>query len=84
MTFWDAEAETLPRERLEARALERMRATRARLGGHAGWRRRLGGVSPHDVKALEDCPEIRVCAPGEIERPQGKAVRVVDRRGVSR
>jgi len=25
-------------------------------------------------------PEIRVCAPGEIERPQGKAVRVVDRR----
>ena len=25
-------------------------------------------------------PEIRLCAPGAIERPQGKAVRVVDRR----
>src|SRR5262245_41251454 len=29
-------------------------------------------------------PEIRVCAPGALERPQGKAVRVVDRRGASR
>jgi phenylacetate-CoA ligase len=27
-------------------------------------------------------PEIRLCAAGELERPQGKAVRVVDRRGV--
>ncbi|MBI4635529.1 MAG: phenylacetate--CoA ligase [Candidatus Rokubacteria bacterium] len=26
-------------------------------------------------------PEIRLCPPGTIERPQGKAVRVVDRRG---
>jgi phenylacetate-CoA ligase len=27
-------------------------------------------------------PEIRLCPAGELERPQGKAVRVVDRRGV--
>jgi len=45
VTFWNAQAETLPRERLEALALEPMRA---------------------------------------IERPQGKAVRVVDRRGVTK
>jgi phenylacetate-CoA ligase len=54
VTFWNAQAETLPRERLETLALDRMRATLARLGGHAGWRRRLGGVSPHDIKTLDD------------------------------
>jgi phenylacetate-CoA ligase len=32
----------------------------------------------HDLLALS--PEVRLCAPGTIERPQGKAVRVVDRR----
>lgn len=32
----------------------------------------------HDLLALG--PEVRVCAPGGIERAQGKAVRVVDRR----
>jgi phenylacetate-CoA ligase len=32
----------------------------------------------HDLLALS--PEIRLCAAGSIERPQGKAVRVVDRR----
>jgi phenylacetate-CoA ligase len=32
----------------------------------------------HDLLALS--PEIRLCAVGTIERPQGKAVRVVDRR----
>ncbi|HXH84806.1 MAG TPA: phenylacetate--CoA ligase [Candidatus Tectomicrobia bacterium] len=32
----------------------------------------------HDLLALG--PEVRLCAPGTIERPQGKAVRVVDRR----
>lgn len=32
----------------------------------------------HDLLALS--PEVRVCAPGAIERAQGKAVRVVDRR----
>jgi phenylacetate-CoA ligase len=32
----------------------------------------------HDTLALS--PEVRLCAPGAIERAQGKAVRVVDRR----
>ncbi len=32
----------------------------------------------HDLLALS--PEVRLCRPGEIERPPGKAVRVVDRR----
>ena len=32
----------------------------------------------HDLLALN--PDVRLCAQGEIERPQGKAVRVVDRR----
>ena len=32
----------------------------------------------HEALALS--PDVRLCAPGTIERPQGKAVRVVDRR----
>jgi phenylacetate-coenzyme A ligase PaaK-like adenylate-forming protein len=32
----------------------------------------------HDLLALS--PEVRLCALGELERPPGKAVRVVDRR----
>ncbi|MCI0548204.1 MAG: phenylacetate--CoA ligase, partial [Candidatus Rokubacteria bacterium] len=32
----------------------------------------------HDLLALS--PEIRLCRVGELPRPQGKAVRVVDRR----
>jgi phenylacetate-CoA ligase len=32
----------------------------------------------HDALAFS--PDVRLCAPGTIERPQGKAVRVVDRR----
>jgi len=32
----------------------------------------------HDALALS--PDIRLCAPGAIERAPGKAVRVVDRR----
>ncbi len=32
----------------------------------------------HDALALG--PDIRLCAVGTLERPQGKAVRVVDRR----
>jgi phenylacetate-CoA ligase len=52
--FWNAEAETLPRERLEALALERMRATLARVADHPAWCRRLGAVDPRDVKRLDD------------------------------
>ena len=35
----------------------------------------------HDLLALS--PEVRLCALGELERPVGKAVRVVDRRATS-
>ena len=54
MTFWNPEAETLPRDRLEALALERMRATLARVGESPAWRRRLDGLGPDDVKSLDD------------------------------
>jgi phenylacetate-CoA ligase len=54
VTFWNVDAETLPRERLEALALERMRATLARVGENPAWRRHLGGVGPDDVKTLDD------------------------------
>jgi phenylacetate-coenzyme A ligase PaaK-like adenylate-forming protein len=39
----------------------------------AGIRREL-----HDLLALS--PDVRLCRAGELERPQGKAVRVLDRR----
>jgi phenylacetate-CoA ligase len=52
--FWNAEAETLPRPRLEALAVERMRATLARVGASAAWRRRLGDVAPDDIAVLDD------------------------------
>ena len=54
VTFWNADAETLPRERLDALALSRMRATLARVGENPAWRRHLGGVGPDDVKTLDD------------------------------
>jgi len=54
VTFWNPAAETLPRERLEALALEGMRATLARVGANAAWRRRLDGLAADDVKALDD------------------------------
>jgi phenylacetate-coenzyme A ligase PaaK-like adenylate-forming protein len=42
------------------------------------------GVAGRIRQELQDrlalSPEIRLCAHGSIERPQGKAVRVVDRR----
>jgi len=42
------------------------------------------GVGPRIKRELHDLlsltPEVRLCAAGTIERPQGKAVRVVDRR----
>ena len=54
MTFWNRAAETLPRERIEALTLERMRATLARTGENPAWRRRLGGIGADDITALED------------------------------
>ncbi len=54
MTFWNAAMETLPRERLEALTLEGMRASLARVADNATWRRRLAGVEPGDIKAVDD------------------------------
>ena len=54
VTFWNADAETLPRERLDALARARMRATLARVGENPAWRRHLGGVGPDDVRTLPD------------------------------
>ena len=54
VTFWNREAETLPRERIEALTLARMRATLARVGENPAWRRRLGDVGADDLEALDD------------------------------
>jgi phenylacetate-CoA ligase len=52
--FWNAAAETLPRERLDALILQRMRSTLARVEAHPAWRRRLGGASAGDLATLAD------------------------------
>ena len=36
------------------------------------------GRAVQDLLALR--PDVRLCRPGELERPQGKSVRVIDRR----
>ena len=54
MTFWNAEAETLPRERLDGLVLARMRATLGRVADNPAWRRRLDGVTAADVETLDD------------------------------
>ncbi len=54
MTFWNREAETLPRERIAALTLERMRATLARVGENPAWHRRLGRVGADDLQTLDD------------------------------
>jgi phenylacetate-CoA ligase len=48
------ELETLPRERLEAVQLERLRWTLARARGNARYAARLGDARPDDVRALAD------------------------------
>jgi phenylacetate-CoA ligase len=61
---------------------ERMTILVEREPGHAAVTTARVGRELHDLLSLG--PEIRVCAPGEIERPAGKAVRVIDRRGSRR
>jgi phenylacetate-CoA ligase len=46
--------EALPRERLAALQLERMRATLARARTSPGWRARLGDARPEDLRTLDD------------------------------
>ena len=52
--MFQPEIETLDRERLERLVLERMRATLTRVRAHPAWARRLGGVSPEDVRVPAD------------------------------
>ena len=52
--FWNAGAETLPRERLEPLTLERMRASLTLVADNPAWRRRLGDVEADDIKAVDD------------------------------
>src|SRR2546428_5566765 len=52
--MWQPELETLPRESLERLAVERMRATLARVLAEPAWARRLRGVHPEDVVRVED------------------------------
>jgi phenylacetate-CoA ligase len=52
--MFQPDVETLPRERLDALVLARMRAMLARLGDHPEWRRRLGGAAAGDLARVED------------------------------
>ncbi|MGH7391060.1 MAG: phenylacetate--CoA ligase family protein [Candidatus Rokuibacteriota bacterium] len=52
--MFQPELEALPRERLDALVLQRMRAMLGRLAEHPGWRRRLGGAAPGDLARPED------------------------------
>ena len=55
--YFDREAETLPRERLERLQLKRLRATLKNAYDNVALHRRrmdAAGVRPRDVRALED------------------------------
>jgi phenylacetate-CoA ligase len=57
---------------------DRMTILVEREPGHDGVTAARASRELRDLLSLS--PEIRVCAAGELERPQGKAVRVLDRR----
>lgn len=52
--IFQPELETMPRERLEALTLERMRATLARACANPRYARRLGGAAPGDLRRTDD------------------------------
>ena len=54
--FWDRAAETMPRDELERLQMARVRTCVARLqaSGAEFYRRRLAGVSPDDLRSIED------------------------------
>jgi len=66
VTFWNPDAETLPRERLEALTLARMRATLARVGDNPAWRRRLAGAGADEIKALGDWSRLPFLAKDDL------------------
>src|SRR6185503_18725405 len=52
--MWEPQAETLPREQLAQRSIEGMRRTLGRALTKAAWRRRLGAVTPDDIRGHDD------------------------------
>ena len=52
--MWEPEAEALPREALERQTVEGLRRTLGHVLAHPGWRRRLPGVEPGDIRRPED------------------------------
>jgi phenylacetate-CoA ligase len=52
--MFQREIETLPRPRLAALQLDRMRATLARVGRNPAWAKRLGGARPEDLRTPDD------------------------------
>jgi phenylacetate-CoA ligase len=52
--MWQPELESLDREPLERLAVERMRATLARVLAEPAWARRLSGFRPDDIARVED------------------------------
>jgi phenylacetate-CoA ligase len=64
--MWQPELETLPRERLDALVLERMRATLTRALGNPTHARRLGGVRPDDIRRLDDWRRLPFLTKGEL------------------
>src|SRR2546428_759874 len=52
--MWQPELESLDRAPLERLAVERMRATLARVLAEPAWARRLPGVRPEDIARVED------------------------------
>src|SRR5256712_3238057 len=64
--MWQPELETLRRESLERLAVERMRATLARVLAEPAWARRLRGVHPGDIVRVEDWRTLPFLTKGEL------------------
>ena len=54
MTMWETQAESLPREELEAQTLEGLRKTLGHVLANPAWRRRLTGAEPGDIRTAAD------------------------------
>ena len=77
--YWEKEIETMPREKLEAIQVERLKATlkKAANSYHYGKVYKEKGFNPDDFKSLADVPNL---TPDDEGRPPGKlALRVPGR-----
>jgi phenylacetate-CoA ligase len=64
--MFQRELESLPRERLAALQLTRLRATLARVSGQAAWAKRLGGARAGDVRTLHDWARLPFLSKDEL------------------